>query len=92
MRSEQNRFTYTQNLAQEQRGTSELWVKRFYGVSTKYLSQYLNWFVFLEKVKKSSTQTLDLAKNVAANAKAINTYRSIEDRYSDLGIPQLSKT
>ena len=70
----------------------ERWVKRFYGVSTKYLSQYLNWFVFLEKIKKSSTQTLDLAKNVAANAKAINTYRSIEDRYSDLGIPQLSKT
>jgi len=43
----------------------ERWVKRFYGVSTKYLSQYLNWFVFLEKVKKSTTQTLDLAKNVA---------------------------
>ena len=41
----------------------ERWVKRFYGVSTKYLSQYLNWFVFLEKVKKSRTQTLDLAKN-----------------------------
>lgn len=67
-------------------------VKRFYGVLTKYLSQYLNWFVFLEKVKKSSTQTLDLATNVAANVTTIKTYRSIQDRYIDLGIPQLSKT
>jgi len=55
----------------------EKWVKQYNGVSTKYLSQYLNWFVFLEKVKKSSTQTLDLAKNVTANVTAIKTYRSI---------------
>jgi len=46
--------------------------------------------VFLEKVKKSLTQTLDLAKNVAANVTDIKTYRSIEYRYNELGIPQLS--
>jgi len=70
----------------------EKWVKKFNGVSTKYLNQYLNWFVFLEKVKKSSTQTMDIATNVAANFMAIRTYRLIEDRYNELGIPQLSKT
>ena len=68
----------------------ERWVKRFYGVSTKYLSQYLNWFVFLEKVKKSRTQTLDLTKNVALNISAIKNYRLINNRYEDLLIPHSS--
>jgi hypothetical protein len=68
----------------------ERWVKRFYGVSTKYLSQYLNWFVFLEKVKKSRTQTLDLAKNVALDISAIKNYRLINNRYEDLLIPHSS--
>jgi transposase-like protein len=68
----------------------ERWVKRFYGVSTKYLSQYLNWFVFLEKVKKSTTQTLDLARNVALDISAIKNYRLINDRYENLVIPHSS--
>ena len=68
----------------------ERWVKRFYGVSTKYLSQYLNWFVFLEKVKKSRTQTLDLAKNVALDISAIKNYRLINNRYENLLIPHSS--
>jgi len=68
----------------------ERWVKRFYGVSTKYLSQYLNWFVFLEKVKKSTTQTLDLAKNVAIDISTIRNYRLINDRYENLFIPHSS--
>jgi len=28
----------------------ERWIKRFYGVSTKYLPQYQNWFISLEKI------------------------------------------
>ncbi len=68
----------------------ERWVKRFYGVSTKYLSQYLNWFVFLEKVKKSRTQTLDLAKNVALDISTIKNYRLINNRYENLLIPHSS--
>ena len=35
----------------------ERWVKPFYGVSTKYLSGYLNWFVFLQKIKKISNSS-----------------------------------
>ena len=29
----------------------ERWVKEFYGLASKYLENYLNWFVFLERVK-----------------------------------------
>ncbi len=70
----------------------ERWIRKFNGVSTKYLAQYLNWFVFLEKAKKSSTKALDLAKNVASDISSIKTYRSITRRYEDLLLPQLSKT
>jgi len=68
----------------------ERWIRRFNGVATKYLNQYLNWFIFLEKVKKSSTQTLDLVKNAITNASTIKTYRSIRDKYNILIIPQCS--
>lgn len=70
----------------------ERWVKGFYGVSTKYLQGYLNWFVFLQKVRKSALQGLELAKCVAKNIGAIKAYASIERKYEELMIPQLSKT
>ena len=70
----------------------ERWVRRFNGVSTKYLGQYLNWFVFLEKTKKSSTQVLDLAKNMAMNISSIKSYREIENQYEVLFNLQCSKT
>jgi len=62
----------------------ERWVKRFYGVSTKYLGNYLNWFVFLENIKKSLTPLSDLAKVVASNIDAVNNYQSVENRYAKL--------
>lgn len=70
----------------------ERWIKKFYGVSTKYLKQYLNWFIFLEKVKKSSTQIQDLAKLVASDISSMKNYRSINRNYENLMLPQLSKT
>ena len=70
----------------------ERWIKRFYGVSTKYLEQYLNWFVFLEKIKKSSNQISELSKNIANNMESIKNYGTIDSRYAKLFIPQLSKT
>lgn len=36
----------------------ERWAKKFYGVSTKYLRGHLNWFVFLQKVKRPNLQAL----------------------------------
>ena len=70
----------------------ERWIKPFYGVSTKYLSGYLNWFVFLQKVKNSSSQVVDIAEAMIKNVMAINTYKSIEENYAKLIIPHYSKT
>jgi len=67
-------------------------ISKFNGVSTKYLAQYLNWFVFLEKAKKSLAKALDFAGNVVSDISSIKTYRSITSRYENLLIPQLSKT
>lgn len=68
----------------------ERWIKQFYGVSTKYLNQYLNWFIFLEKVKKSDNKFIDLARNVTSNMSASTNYREIGNQYENLFIPQSS--
>ena len=70
----------------------ERWIKPFYGVSTKYLSGYLNWFVLLQKIKKSRSQVLDIVKIMIKNVMAINTYKGIEENYMNLIIPHYSKT
>ncbi len=70
----------------------ERWIKPFYGVATKYLQQYLNWFVFLEKVKKSTNPTADLAKVVMQNSNAIKLYKEIENKYLELNIPHYLTT
>lgn len=62
----------------------ERWIKGFYGVATKYLGNYLNWFVFLEKIKKSLTPINDLAKVIASNIRAVNNYQSVENKYAEL--------
>ena len=70
----------------------ERWVKGFYGVSTKYLQGYLNWFVFLQKVRESSAKANELAKCTVGNMFAIKAYGSIDGNYEELMFPQLSKT
>jgi transposase-like protein len=65
----------------------ERWIKPFYGVATKYLSQYLNWFVFLQKIKKSSEPIKEFANIMMTNIKTINEYRNIEKNYEKLNIP-----
>lgn len=70
----------------------ERWIKPFYGVATKYLPQYLNWFVFLEKMKNSTNPVVDLARTVMLNASAIKSYREIENTYLELDIPHYLKT
>lgn len=70
----------------------ERWIKPFYGVGTKYLPQYLNWFIFLEKMKKSTEPINDLAKTVMSNTSAIKSFREIENTYHKLNMPHYSKT
>lgn len=68
----------------------ERWAKRFNGFSTKYLKKYLNWFVFLEKVKKSKTQAQDFAKEVLTAFTAIQLFRNTQNWYENLIYPQCS--
>jgi len=70
----------------------ERWVKPFYGVATKYLPQYLNWFVFLEKSKKSLNPVMDFAEVVMSNTNASRTFREIENKYLELDVPHYSIT
>ncbi len=70
----------------------ERWVKMFYGVATKYLNHYLNWFIFLEKMKKSISPINDLAKIVVLNIWSGNNYQKIEINYMKLINPHFSKT
>ena len=62
----------------------ERWVGKFYGIATKYLQNYLNWFVFIEKTKKSLDQLKDLAKEVVINIKSKAEYGQIAIRYAKL--------
>jgi hypothetical protein len=70
----------------------ERWIKPFYGVATKYLPQYLNWFVFLEKVKNSKNPIMDLTRAVMSNTSAIKSFREIENVYLELDVPYYRKT
>ncbi|GHS86223.1 hypothetical protein FACS1894201_06900 [Bacteroidia bacterium] len=70
----------------------ERWIKRFYGVATKYIANYLHWFVCLEKLKKASQRATDMARIILSNIKAMADYRNIEASYQNLNIIQYSKT
>lgn len=70
----------------------ERWIKPFYGVATKYLPQYLNWFVFLEKTKKSANPMIEFARAIMSNTNAIKDFREIENKYLELDVPHYFKT
>jgi hypothetical protein len=70
----------------------ERWIKRFYGVSTKYLQQYLNWFISLEKIRGSLQPVEEFAKTLCLNNEAIKRYRGISDVYLEMLIPHFYKT
>jgi transposase-like protein len=62
----------------------ERWVSKFYGIATKYLQNYLNWFVFVEKIKKSLQPVKDLAKEIVLNIESKAKYFQIASRYKEL--------
>lgn len=70
----------------------ERWIKPFYGVATKYLAQYLNWFVFLQKNKGVASPIKELANAIMSNTNAIRDYRNIEMEYAKLDIPHYTTT
>lgn len=70
----------------------ERWVKPFYGISTKFLNQYLNWFMFLQRIKNKTNQVIDLAEIILRNKKAKFIYNEVENCYKILLNQQYSKT
>jgi transposase-like protein len=70
----------------------ERWQKQFYGVSTKYLQNYLNWFIFLEKVKSFYDRFSELAKIIFENTLTIKLFRNIQGEYEKLICTQFAKT
>ena len=56
----------------------------FWGVSTKYLQQYLNWYRIKEKLKHRNDKLNAFIDKVAEDISAQQKYLTIEDRYQKL--------
>jgi transposase-like protein len=59
----------------------------FWGVSTKYLQNYLNWFYLREKLKNEAMTVEKMVSESVQNTNAIKQYR-----YNDLSYELLKKT
>ena len=58
------------------------WIdNRFWGVSTKYLQQYLNWYRTKEMLKDSREITKEFAKQTAQDIKAYQKFKEIPINY-----------
>lgn len=68
------------------------WVKRFCGISTKYITQYLNWFVLIRKMKESINPCKHIVKAILRDTNAMSVFRNIENKYLDLNVPQYYET
>jgi len=56
----------------------------FWGVSTKYLQNYLNWFRIQQVFKTSIFAEQDMANCSTGDTFALSRYRNINDRYRNL--------
>ena len=74
------------------RGVSNDKMSMVEAMATNYLQNYLNWFIFLEKVKKTYEKCSELAKMIFENTKTINLFRNIQLRYDTLMILQCCGT
>lgn len=58
------------------------WVNyQFWGVSTKYLQQYLNWFRMKEILRHKQLPISELAKQTIIDVGAYSKYRQINEKY-----------
>ena len=56
----------------------------FWGVSTKYLQQYLNWYRIKEKLKHRNDKINAFIAKVSEDITAYQKYLEIEGRYEKL--------
>jgi transposase-like protein len=57
------------------------WMGPFNGVSTRYLQNYLNWFMVLDKIKNSNERLNQFALYACMAANAWNTWRTVVNSY-----------
>ena len=57
---------------------------RFWGVSTKYLQQYLNWYRMKELLKGSPQLVNEFSIKITEDIKAIKKFKQIDDEYQKL--------
>ena len=61
------------------------WIEStFWGVATKYLQQYLNWYRFKEKLKHENNKLKVFTEKVCQNSLAYQKYLEIENNYQIL--------
>jgi len=55
------------------------WMRPYNGVATKYLQNYLNWFMVLEKIKNNSNRLKSFATLAIASSAAYDKWESIAE-------------
>ena len=61
------------------------WIdEKFWGVSTKYLQQYLNWFRLKEILKQSRQPVKEFAEKTMQDISAYQRFGQLDRRYSEL--------
>lgn len=61
------------------------WIgKTFWGVSTKYLQQYLDWHMAKEHIKQSRDRAQAFVRRTVEDARALDRYARIAPRYENL--------
>lgn len=61
------------------------WINhQFWGVSTKYLQQYLNWFRMKEMLRQKQLPISELAKQTIIDVSAYSRYRQIDEKYKTI--------
>jgi transposase-like protein len=66
------------------------WIdSNFYGVSTKYLQNYLNWYRIQQVFKKSTCAEKDMVNCSTEDLLTIERYRQINERYKMLNATQI---
>ena len=61
----------------------ERWFQKFWGVATKYLQGYLNWFKIEEKLKNSKNVLNELITILVDSNKSFRQFKTIEKRYQE---------
>src|ERR1035437_7279493 len=62
----------------------ERWLIKFFGISSKYLHNYLSWFVLLQKTKNAKDILVAFAKQIMLSNNAINSFNKIPQKYHEL--------